>query len=137
RDRYHQHPQPANDSEPSHHQCRYSVHRDPHHLQASDPVTRTRALLVAAGLFVAPRVLHGQAATTLARTGATFESYSFHTGLAFRKISEFTIPMVVTQRVGDRLVLDVGTAFVSASATLSNNQTVDHSGLVDTDIRAT
>jgi len=100
-------------------------------------VTRARALLVAAGLCVAPGVLQGQAATTLARTGATFESYSFHTGLAFRRISEFTIPMVVTQRVGDRLVLDVGTAFVSASATLSNNLTVDHSGLVDTDIRAT
>ncbi len=100
-------------------------------------MTRARALLVAAGLFVAPGVLHGQAATTLARTGATFESYSFHTGLAFKKISEFTIPMVITQRVGDRLVLDVGTAFVRASATLSNNQTVDHSGLVDTDIRAT
>jgi hypothetical protein len=100
-------------------------------------VTRARALLLAAGLCVAPEVLAGQAATTLARTGATFESYSFGTGLAFSKISEFTIPMVVTQRVGSRLVLDVGTAFVSASATLSNNQTVDHSGLVDTDIRAT
>jgi len=100
-------------------------------------VTRARALLLAAGLCVAPGVLQGQAATTLARTGATFESYSFHTGLAFKKISEFTIPIVVTQRVGDRLVLDVGTAFVSASATLSNDQTVDHSGLVDTDLRAT
>lgn len=101
-------------------------------------MTRVRVLLLA-GLFVVPLpgVLHGQAATTLARTGASFESYSFHTGLAFSRISEFTIPMVVTQRVGDRLVLDVGTAFVSASATLSNDQTVDHSGLVDTDIRAT
>ncbi len=100
-------------------------------------MTRARALLLAAGWCVAPGVLQGQAATTLVRTGATFESYSFHTGLAFSKISEFTIPIVVTQRVGSRVVLDVGTAFVSASATLSNNLTVDHSGLVDTDIRAT
>jgi hypothetical protein len=99
-------------------------------------VTPVRVLLLA-GLCVTPGVLQGQAATTLARTGATFESYSFHSGLAFSRISEFTIPMVVTQRVGDRVILDVGTAFVSASATLSNNQTVDHSGLVDTDIRAT
>ena len=100
-------------------------------------MTRARALLLAAGLCAAPEVLAGQAATTLARTGATFESYSFGTGLAFKKISEFTIPMVVTQRVGSRLVLDVGTAFVSASATLSNDTTIDYSGLVDTDIRAT
>ena len=100
-------------------------------------MTHARVLLLA-GLFVAPGVLQGQAATTLARTGATFESYSFHTGLAFRRISEFTIPMVVTQRVGDRLVLDVGTAFVSASVrTVGNNGTIDHSGLVDTDLRAT
>jgi len=69
-------------------------------------------------LALLPGVLAAQAGTTVARSGAFFESYSFGTGLAFRQISEFTIPISVTQRVGDRL-------------------TVDHSGLVDTDLRAT
>ncbi|PYP07974.1 MAG: hypothetical protein DMD59_13585, partial [Gemmatimonadetes bacterium] len=83
-------------------------------------------------------MLRGQAATTVARTGATFESYSFGSGLAFTRISEFTIPVTVTQRLGDRIVLDVGTAFVSASVRpVGNNGTIDHSGLVDTDLRAT
>jgi len=101
-------------------------------------VTRARAFLLSVVAVAAPGGLGGQAATTLARTGATFESYSFGTGLAFSRISEFTIPIAVTQRLGDRLVLDVGTAFVNASVRpVGNNGTIDHSGLVDTDIRAT
>ena len=96
-------------------------------------MTRPRWLL---GLVVLPGVLAAQAGTTVARTGAFFESYSFGTGLAFRRISEFTIPISVTQRVGDRLTIDVGTAFVRASADIGGTM-VDHSGLVDTDLRAT
>ena len=88
------------------------------------------------GLAVLPGVLAAQAGTTVARSGAFFESYSFGTGLAFRRISEFTIPISVTQRVGDRLTIDVGTAFVRASADIGGTM-VDHSGLVDTDLRAT
>jgi hypothetical protein len=99
---------------------------------------RARAFLLSVVAVAAPGVLRGQAATTVARTGATFESYSFGTGLAFSRISELTIPITFTQRMGDRFVLDVGTAFVSASVrTVSNNKTIDHSGLVDTDLRAT
>jgi len=101
-------------------------------------VTRASAFLLSVVVLAAPRVLPAQAATTVARTGATFESYSFGTGLAFSRISEFTIPATLTQRLGDRIVLDVGTAFVSASVrTVGGNGTIDHSGLVDTDIRAT
>ena len=88
------------------------------------------------GLAVLPGVLVAQAGTTVARTGAFFESYSFGTGLGFRRISEFTIPISVTQRLGDRLTIDVGTAFTRASADVGSS-TVDHSGLVDTDLRAT
>ena len=88
------------------------------------------------GLAVLPGVLGAQAGTTVARAGAYFESYSFGTGLAFRRISEFTIPISVTQRLGDRLVIDIGTAFARASADVGGT-TVDHSGLVNTDLRAT
>jgi len=91
------------------------------------------------GLAVLPGVLAAQAATTVARTGATFESYSFGSGLAFNRISEFTIPIGVTQRVGGRLVIDVSTAFASASVSEAGGGggTITHSGLVDTDLRAT
>jgi len=88
------------------------------------------------GLAVLPGVLAAQAGTTVARSGAFFESFSFGTGLAFRRISEFTIPISVSQRLGDRLGIDVGTAFVRASADVGGT-TVEHSGLVDTDVRAT
>ena len=85
---------------------------------------------------IAPHRAVAQAGTIVARAGAFFESYSFGTGLAFRRISEFTIPISVTQRVGDRLVIDLGTAFARASADVGGT-TVNHSGLVDTDLRAT
>jgi len=99
-------------------------------------MTAARWLL---GLAVLPGVLAAQAATTGARTGATFESYSFGSGLAFNRISEFTIPISVTQRVGGRLVLDVSTAFASASVSEAGGGggTITHSGLIDTDLRAT
>jgi hypothetical protein len=51
-----------------------------------------------------------------------------------------TIPMSITQRVaGGRLVLDLGTAFARASVTEAGGggSTITHSGLVDTDVRAT
>ncbi len=101
-------------------------------------MTRARAFVLCFVVLAAPGELRGQAATTVGRTGASFESYTFGTGLAFSRISEFTIPITVTQRLGDRFVLDVGTAFVSASVrTVSGKGTIDHSGLVDTDLRAT
>jgi hypothetical protein len=99
-------------------------------------MTRARALLPAVAGLLAPAVLAAQAATT-ARTGVYFESYSFGAGLAFDRISEFTIPISATQRLGDRLVIDVGTAFASASVRTATGETIDHEGLVDTDLRAT
>src|SRR2546425_7621094 len=90
------------------------------------------------GLLLLPGVLAAQAATTIARTGVTFESYSFGSGLAFNRLSELTIPVSVTQRIaGGRLVLDLGTAFVRASVGGGGGQAITHSGLVDTDLRAT
>jgi len=98
-------------------------------------MTRAR-YLIALGLL--PGVLMGQAASTVARTGLVFESYSFGSGLAFNRISEMTVPMSITQRVaGGRLVLDLGTAFARASVTEAGGATITHSGLVDTDLRAT
>ena len=96
-----------------------------------------RALIFGLIGALAPATALAQAASTVARTGAYFDSYSFGDGLAFRRISEFTIPFVVTQRFGNRLVLDVGTAFASASVEAAGGGTIEHSGLIDTDLRAT
>jgi len=99
-------------------------------------VSRRAAVLLAA-IGLAPSVVAAQAATTLVRSGVYFESYSFGQGLAFNRVSEFTVPVGVTQRVGQRLVLDLATAYVSASTDQPGGTRIEHSGFVDTDLRAT
>jgi hypothetical protein len=98
----------------------------------------TRAARLLLGFALLPVALAGQTANTAARTGVIFESYSFGSGLAFDRISELTIPFTVTQRLGQRVGLDVSTAFVSATVSEagSGGATITHSGLVDTDLRA-
>jgi hypothetical protein len=78
-----------------------------------------------------------QATNTGARSGVFFESYSFGAGLAFRNITELTIPVAVTQRIGNRVVLDFGTAYVRASVREAGGAMIEHAGLIDTDLRAT
>ena len=97
---------------------------------------RPRVIIAVLGLAV-PSLAAAQAGTTAARSGVVFESYSFGSGLAFTRISELTIPITLTQRIGSRFAFDIGTAFASASVEQSNGKTLDHSGLVDTDLRAT
>jgi hypothetical protein len=85
-----------------------------------------------------PRAIGAQVVpATVARTGVFFESYSFGTGLAFNRLSEMTVPITVTHHFGSRVTVDVGTAFASASVSHTGGATLDHSGFVDTDIRAT
>jgi len=97
---------------------------------------RVRVLL---GVLLLPGILAAQAATTVARTGVIFESYSFGSGLGFNRISELTIPIGFTQRVGGRLVIDVSTAFARASVSGAGGDsgTITHAGLIDTDLRTT
>lgn len=97
---------------------------------------RARALLLLLGAAW-PAVAVAQAGSVSARTGVFFESYSFGAGLAFRRISELTVPVSVTQRLGNRFVLDFGTAYASVSVRQANGNTLDHSGLVNTDLRTT
>ncbi len=99
-------------------------------------MTRARWILSGIAGLLTPSAVLAQATPTVARTGAYFESYSFGTGLAFSRISEFTIPIGVTQRVGERFALDVATAFASASVRQPDGKTIDHAGLIDTDLRA-
>jgi hypothetical protein len=98
---------------------------------------QSRGLVLALVAAVIPAAAFPQAAAVVARSGAYFESYRFGDGLAFRRITEFTIPVSMTQRVGQRLVIDISTAFASASIQSAGGPgTIEHSGLVDTDLRA-
>lgn len=72
------------------------------------------------------------------RTSVLFESYSFDPGLAFTKISEFTVPVGITYGLGrfGNIALSTGFASVnlsSADQTRLADQTV--SGVVDTEVR--
>jgi hypothetical protein len=96
---------------------------------------RARAILILCGLGAAGAA-PAQVGTTT-RTGVFFESYSFGAGLAFDRISELTIPVTVTHRFSDRVVMDVATAYASASVREVGGKTIDHSGFIDTDVRAT
>jgi hypothetical protein len=94
-------------------------------------------VLVGVALALAPGVVAAQANSTIVRSGVYFESYSFGPGLAFKRITEFTVPFGVTQRVGPRLVFDLGSAYVNATTDQPGGTRIEHSGFVDTDLRAT
>lgn len=99
-------------------------------------MTRAWRFLVLLGI-VSPVAAAAQGSVTTARSGVFFESYTFGEGLAFTRISELTIPLAVTQRFGNRFVFDVSTAYARASVREAGGATIDHAGLVDTDLRAT
>jgi hypothetical protein len=67
--------------------------------------------------------------------GVRFETYAFGEGLAFDRVSQLVIALTAAQRLGRRLMLDVATAYASASVRTIGGD-VDISGLVDTDVRA-
>ncbi len=73
---------------------------------------------------------------TTVRSGPIYEGYSIGAGLAFDRISELTVPIALSQRLGSRLSVDLATAYAHASVHAANGSTYTLSGLVDTDIRA-
>ena len=97
----------------------------------------SRSLLLVVAAVLAPSASAAQLGPTVVRTGVFFESYSFGPGLAFNRITEFTIPIGITQRVGQRLVIDVATAYASATTDQPGGGRIEHAGFVDTDVRAT
>jgi hypothetical protein len=71
---------------------------------------------------------------SVARTGAAFDGYYFGAGYAIDHIVEWTVPVGLSHRFGERLTVDLSSAFAHASAaTTSGNLEV--SGATDTDVR--
>src|SRR5205823_1015844 len=72
---------------------------------------------------------------TAANTGVILDAYSFGSGFAFDNVVEWTVPVTVSQHLGQQLTVDLSAAFARASgATTSGNFRV--SGFTDTDVRA-
>src|SRR5256886_9323538 len=70
-----------------------------------------------------------------ARSGVILDAYSFGSGFAFDNVVEWTVPVTVSQHLGQQLTVGLSAAFARASgATTSGNFRV--SGFTDTDVRA-
>lgn len=97
-----------------------------------------RSFVLAAWLAASPLAAQvpavGGLGTTV-RGGVIYEGYFLGSGLAFDRITLLTVPFSVAQRFGDRLSVDIGAAYASASVRTIGG-TIDHSGATDTDIRA-
>ena len=88
-------------------------------------------------LFAAPTAVAAQGPLDV-RVSTLFESYSFDTGLPFRKVTEFTVPVSITYQLGrfGNIALSSGYATVdltSSDPTQLADQTV--SGVLDTEAR--
>ncbi len=96
---------------------------------------------VALGLVVAVAALPAGAAAqvrTQVRASGVFEAYSFDPGLAFKRVSELSIPIGVGLSFGRFADVMISSGYVSLSLTSANsaqlaNQSV--SGMLDTEIR--
>lgn len=75
-----------------------------------------------------------------AKGGPIWESYSFDEGLAYEDLSEFSFPVVVDVRFGERTSLVLSSGFASVSASAVEGTTVEDvsiSGILDTEARLT
>lgn len=68
------------------------------------------------------------------RTGVVFEGYYFGSGYAIDHLVEWTVPVGLSHRFGDRLTVDLSSAYAHAAATTTSG-TLELSGATDTDVR--
>jgi len=67
------------------------------------------------------------------RAQAVYESYAFDPGLAFDKVTEFSIPVGVDLSFGRRLDVTLSSGFVSLQVEPGSDQSA--SGMIDTELR--
>jgi len=102
--------------------------------------SRTGRLLAAVALAILFPGASSAQVEVRANGGPIWESYSFDEGLAYQDLSEFSFPVVVDVRFGERasLVLSSGFASVGASAVAGTSaEDVSISGILDTEARLT
>ena len=70
----------------------------------------------------------------VARTGVVFDAYYFGSRYAIDHIVEWTVPVSLSHRLGDRLTVDLSSAYAHASAATTSGN-LELSGATDTDLR--
>jgi hypothetical protein len=73
---------------------------------------------------------------SVARTGVAFDGYYFGSPYPIDRIVEWTVPVGLSHRFGQRLTVDLSSAYAHASAATTSG-TLEVSGATDTDLRAT
>lgn len=101
------------------------------------PMISSRSRALAAALALTASVLPAQGIQDAAvLTQPTFTSLSFGEGVGKRTVSQFALPMAVILPFGERLSVDVTTAFATSTAKVEGGSESSISGLTDTQIRA-
>ena len=72
--------------------------------------------------------------STAARTGFVFDGYSFGSSYAFDHVVEWSVPVSLSHRLGQRFTVDLSSGYAHASATTTSG-TLRVSGATDTDVR--
>lgn len=92
-------------------------------------------VLLAALLFAAP-TLEAQLENSAVLTAPTYTSLTFGSGASSRSVTQLAMPVVVILPFGERLSVDVSTAFASSTVKADDSTASEISGLTDTQIRA-
>lgn len=101
------------------------------------PMNSSRSLAVAALFALSAATLPAQGLQDAAvLTQPTFTSLTFGEGVGKRTVSQFALPVAVILPFGERLSVDVTTAFATSSAKVDGGSESSISGLTDTQIRA-
>ena len=96
--------------------------------------------LVALGALLAVPVASAAQQEVDVRVSSLFESYTFDVGLPFRKVTEFTVPVIITYQLGRFGNVALSSGYATVDLTSSDpsqlaDQTV--SGVLDTEARLT
>ncbi len=95
-----------------------------------------RRLAAFGAALLLPAALHAQLENAAVLSAPTYTSLTFGSGAASRTVSQFALPVVVILPFGERLSVDVSTAFATATVDADDSTASEISGLTDTQIRA-
>jgi len=87
-------------------------------------------------LCLSAAVADAQLPQTTVLTSPTFTELTFGSGASKRSVSQLAIPVVVVLPFGERLSVDISTAYASSAVTFGDSTVSEISGLTDTQIRA-
>lgn len=87
-------------------------------------------------LAVSPTLLEAQLPQATVLTSPTFTELTFGSGASQRSVTQMAIPVVVVLPFGERLSVDISTAYANSVVTAGDSTTSEISGLTDTQIRA-